>query len=109
MSSGNCGIWSRLRTAFPEGNPRVRIAHGGRKHRACSLVVESGAQFVKPPRFRSRGATVEDGPYCGHSSDQEIGVKASGGIRTLTAARSMIEAGANRIGSNSGVAVQRRS
>ncbi|MFO1462062.1 MAG: deoxyribose-phosphate aldolase [Verrucomicrobiota bacterium] len=76
------------------------------KHRACSLVVESGAQFVKTSTgFGPGGATVEDVALLRSLVGPKIGVKASGGIRTLTAARSMIEAGANRIGSSSGVAI----
>ncbi|MBL9175738.1 MAG: deoxyribose-phosphate aldolase [Verrucomicrobiales bacterium] len=76
------------------------------KHRACSLVVESGAQFVKTSTgFGPGGATMEDVTLLRSLVGPKIGVKASGGIRTLAAARSMLDAGASRIGSSAGVAI----
>lgn len=76
------------------------------KHRACSLVVESGAQFVKTSTgFGPGGATVEDVALLRSLVGPKMGVKASGGIRTLAAARSMLDSGANRIGSSAGVAI----
>ena len=76
------------------------------KVRACKLIVESGARFVKTSTgFIQKGATVEDVKLLRETVGPKYGVKASGGIRDLAAALAMIEAGANRIGTSSGVAI----
>jgi deoxyribose-phosphate aldolase len=72
----------------------------------CLLAKEAGADFVKTSTgFSIGGATVEDVALMRRVVGPEIGVKASGGIRTLADARSMIKAGANRIGASSGVKI----
>lgn len=76
------------------------------KIRACRLVLESGARFVKTSTgFSTGGATLEDVRLLRETVGPEFGVKASGGIRDTAAALAMIEAGANRIGTSSGVAI----
>lgn len=66
--------------------------------------VDAGAAFVKTSTgFGPRGATVEDIQIMSRTVRGKAGVKASGGIRTLEAALSMIAAGATRIGSSSTV------
>ncbi len=73
---------------------------------ACRLAQEAGADFVKTSTgFGSGGATVEDVRLMRRTVGPELGVKASGGIRTFEAARSMIEAGATRIGASASVAI----
>lgn len=73
---------------------------------ACLLAQAAGAEFVKTSTgFGPGGATVEDVALMRRVVGAEIGVKASGGIRTLEAARAMIEAGANRIGSSAGISI----
>lgn len=73
---------------------------------ACLLAQAAGADFVKTSTgFGPGGATVEDIALMRRVVGAGIGVKASGGIRTLEAARAMIEAGANRIGSSAGIAI----
>jgi deoxyribose-phosphate aldolase len=76
------------------------------KIRACQMVVESGAHFVKTSTgFNSGGATVADVKLMRATVGPDFGVKASGGIRDLKAALTMIEAGATRLGTSAGVAI----
>ncbi|MGM0687964.1 MAG: deoxyribose-phosphate aldolase [Bacillota bacterium] len=73
---------------------------------ACRLVKESGAGFVKTSTgFGPGGATIADIQLMRETVGPDLGVKASGGIRTAKAAREMIEAGADRIGTSSGIAI----
>ncbi len=74
--------------------------------RACQLAVKAGADFVKTSTgFSTGGATVEDIRLMRETVGSEIGVKASGGVRSREDALAMIEAGATRIGASSGVAI----
>jgi len=73
---------------------------------ACRIAVAAGADFVKTSTgFSKEGALVADVKLLRQSVGPNIGVKASGGIRDLAKTLSMLEAGANRIGSSSGVAI----
>jgi deoxyribose-phosphate aldolase len=72
---------------------------------ACRLAKEAGADFVKTSTGFVGGATVEDVRLMRETVGQDMGVKAAGGIRTLKEALAMIEAGANRIGTSTGVAI----
>src|ERR1044071_3922612 len=76
------------------------------KVRACRLVLESGAQFVKTSTgFGSGGATVADVRLLRETVGDQLGVKAAGGIRDRQTALAMIEAGATRLGTSSGAAI----
>lgn len=76
------------------------------KRLACTLAVEAGADFVKTSTgFSTGGATVADVALMRASVGDAVGVKASGGVRSLEAARALIAAGANRLGTSSGVAL----
>lgn len=77
------------------------------KERACRLCVEAKADFVKTSTgFGNGGATIEDVRMMAEAvKDAGLGVKASGGVRTYADACAMIDAGATRIGSSSGVAI----
>ncbi|WP_096199809.1 deoxyribose-phosphate aldolase [Bacillus sp. FJAT-45350] len=76
------------------------------KERACRLAVQAGADFVKTSTgFSSGGATVEDIALMRKTVGPTIGVKASGGVRSLEDANAMINAGATRIGASSGIAI----
>lgn len=71
---------------------------------ACKLAVGSGIAFVKTSTgFGPGGATAEDVILMRQAVGKHAGIKASGGIRTLEMAINMIEAGADRIGTSSGV------
>jgi deoxyribose-phosphate aldolase len=76
------------------------------KRIACELAVDAGADFVKTSTgFAAGGATVEDVRLMRDIVGHSIGVKASGGVRTLAALRHMVAAGANRIGTSSGLSI----
>ncbi|WP_138494783.1 deoxyribose-phosphate aldolase [Paenibacillus pinistramenti] len=74
--------------------------------RASRLSVAAGAHFVKTSTgFSKGGATVEDVALMRQTVGPEIGVKASGGVRTAEDALAMIKAGATRLGTSGGVAI----
>jgi deoxyribose-phosphate aldolase len=76
------------------------------KVRACKLVVESGAQFVKTSTgFSTAGATIADVKLMRETVGSKFGVKASGGVRDAQTALAMIAAGATRIGTSNGIAI----
>lgn len=73
---------------------------------ACALSKAAGAHFVKTSTgFGGGGATVEDIKLMRRIVGDELGVKASGGIKTRDDALRMIEAGASRIGASASVAI----
>ncbi|MDP9905271.1 deoxyribose-phosphate aldolase [Arthrobacter bambusae] len=73
---------------------------------ACEASVEAGADFVKTSTgFNGGGATVEDVALMRKTVGPDLGVKASGGVRSLADAQAMIAAGATRIGASSGIAI----
>ena len=75
---------------------------------ACRLAQQSGADFVKTSTgFSAGGATVPDVELMRRTVGPAMGVKASGGIRTLDDLRQMVAAGANRIGASAGVSIMR--
>lgn len=76
------------------------------KIRACEICRELNVAFVKTSTGFSRsGATVEDVALMRRVVGAEIGVKASGGVRDYATAVAMIEAGATRLGTSSGIAI----
>jgi deoxyribose-phosphate aldolase len=76
------------------------------KIRACRIVLDAGAQFVKTSTgFSTGGATVEDVKLLREIVGEKFGVKAAGGIRDTQTALAMIEAGADRLGTSAGVAI----
>lgn len=76
------------------------------KERACRLAVKAGADFVKTSTgFSTGGATVADIALMRKTVGPDIGVKASGGVRSLEDVKAMVQAGATRIGSSSGVSI----
>ena len=71
---------------------------------ACEIARSAGANFVKTSTgFSCGGATVEDVKLIRKTVGSDMGVKASGGIRTLDDLRLMVSAGADRIGTSSGM------
>jgi len=73
---------------------------------ACALAKAAGAAFVKTSTgFGPGGATVEDVELMRQIVGDDVGVKASGGVRTAADARRMIAAGANRLGTSASVAI----
>ena len=73
---------------------------------ACTLAKEAGADFVKTSTgFSTGGATVHDVKLMRETVGPEMGVKASGGVRTHEDLLAMVEAGANRIGTSNGTKI----
>jgi deoxyribose-phosphate aldolase len=73
---------------------------------ACQLAKKAGADFVKTSSgFGPSGATIHDVQLMRSTVGPEMGVKASGGIRTLDDLNKMIAAGATRIGASSSVQI----
>ncbi|MCE9573599.1 MAG: deoxyribose-phosphate aldolase [Deltaproteobacteria bacterium] len=73
---------------------------------ACTLSKLAGAAFVKTSTgFGKGGATVEDVELMRGVVGNDIGVKASGGVRTAEDVLRMAQAGANRIGASASVAI----
>lgn len=76
------------------------------KARACELSAEAGATFVKTSTgFSTGGATVHDVDLMAKTVAGRCKVKASGGIHNAAEAQAMIDAGADRIGTSSGIAI----
>ena len=85
------------------------VNHNGDINNALDLIdvaAEAGADFVKTSTgFASAGATVDDVALMRKTVGPNMGVKASGGIRTWEDFQHMVAAGASRIGTSSGVRI----
>ena len=76
------------------------------KLRGSEIVIQAGADFIKTSTgFAAGGATAADVALLRGVAGARCGIKASGGIQTLAAVRTMLEAGANRIGTSASVAI----
>jgi deoxyribose-phosphate aldolase len=72
--------------------------------KVCKIVEESGADFIKTSTgFGVRGVELDDVRLIREVVTRNIGVKAAGGIRTFKDAQALIDAGATRIGTSSGI------
>lgn len=72
------------------------------KVKACTVAKLAGAAFVKTSTgYSTGGATVEDVRLMRETVGPEMGIKASGGVRTYDDAVAMLKAGANRLGCSS--------
>jgi len=79
------------------------------KTAACHLSKDAGADFVKTSTgFSTHGATVADVELMRRAVGPAMGVKASGGVRSLEDLQAMVAAGANRIGTSAGVQIMLR-
>jgi deoxyribose-phosphate aldolase len=78
--------------------------------RGCLLASDAGADFVKTSTgFLAGGATAFHVALMRHAVGPELGVKAAGGIRNLSSALAMVEAGATRLGTSASVAILREA
>ena len=78
------------------------------KLRASEIAIQAGTDFLKTSTgFSNSGATAVDVALLRGVAGARCGVKASGGIRSLADAKTMLEAGANRIGASASVAIVR--
>ena len=74
--------------------------------KAARICADAGVDFVKTSTgFASSGAQVEHIKLMRENLPSNVGIKASGGIKTLEQAKEMIEAGADRIGTSSGIEI----
>lgn len=93
-------------TAIVKAILETALLDDGQKTVAATLSKLAGADFVKTSTgFGPRGATVRDVMLLREVVGADMGVKASGGIRTLEELKSMLAAGATRIGTSSGVKI----
>ena len=77
---------------------------------ACRLARDAGADFVKTSTgFASSGATADDLTLMRKTVGPAMGVKASGGIRSLEELRAMVAAGANRVGASASVHIMEQT
>lgn len=73
---------------------------------ACKLCADAGVDFVKTSTgFAPAGAKVEHVKLMRSVLPTHVGIKASGGIKTLEQAQAMVEAGADRLGTSSGIKI----
>ena len=78
------------------------------KRRMCSIVTQAGADFIKTSTgFSTGGATLDDVRLLRQHVGPSVKVKASGGIRDRETALDMLEAGAERLGTSSGILIVR--
>lgn len=94
-----CGVISKviIETALLTDDEKVT---------ACTLAKAAGADFVKTSTgFAGGGATVHDVALMRRVVGGDMGVKAAGGVRDLSGARAMVDAGATRIGASAGVRI----
>jgi len=76
------------------------------KVKACEMVKEAGADYVKTSTgFSSGGATLQDVALMRKVVGAEMGVKAAGGVHSLEEAEEMIKAGASRIGASASLKI----
>ncbi|HEU5145475.1 MAG TPA: deoxyribose-phosphate aldolase [Chryseosolibacter sp.] len=74
--------------------------------RACKLCADAGADFVKTSTgFAPAGATIEHIGLMKKILPDHVGIKASGGIKSLEKAVALLQAGAHRLGTSSGVSI----
>lgn len=78
------------------------------KQLAAEICLDAGASYLKTSTGWSGGATVEDVALLKKIAKGRVGIKASGGIRSLEQAIALIEAGATRIGTSRGVDLVRQ-
>jgi deoxyribose-phosphate aldolase len=73
---------------------------------ACKMCADAGADFVKSSTgLAPAGATVENVKLMKRCLPPDVGIKAAGGIKTYEQITALIDAGATRIGTSSGVAI----
>ncbi|MCR4947408.1 MAG: deoxyribose-phosphate aldolase [Lachnospiraceae bacterium] len=96
-----CGAHAKLKVII-----ETCLLTDAEKIKACELAKSAGADFVKTSTgFSTGGATTEDVALMREVVGGDMGVKASGGIRDLETAASMVMAGADRLGTSATVSI----
>lgn len=86
------------------------LLNDDQKVAACQIAKVAGADFVKTSTgFGGGGATVADVTLMRYVVGAEMGVKASGGVRSYADAQAMVKAGATRIGASAGMRIVREA
>ena len=97
---------SHARGAIVKVILETALLDDNQKAMACTLAKIAGADFVKTSTgFSTSGATAHDVALMRSVVGPEMGVKASGGIRTLEDVKTMAAAGASRIGASASVKI----
>ncbi|MGB3205537.1 MAG: deoxyribose-phosphate aldolase [Crinalium sp.] len=78
------------------------------KQLAAEILMDAGVAYLKTSTGFYGGATVEDVSFLAEITKQQIGIKASGGIRTCNEAIDLLVAGATRLGTSRGVELLRQ-
>ncbi len=99
-----------VNAAHPKANVKVIIETclltDEEKVRACLCAKDADADFVKTSTgFSTGGATAADVNLMRRTVGADMGVKASGGVRTREDAIAMLDAGASRLGASAGVKI----
>lgn len=95
----DCGVLSKVIIEAALLTDEEKIA-------ACSLSKAAGADYVKTSTgFGPGGATVADVALMRRIVGPDIGVKAAGGVRDYEALKSLVSAGASRVGASAGVKI----
>lgn len=114
LKSGNLsGVQESVRAVVGEskGAPvkviiETALLTDDEKKTACEISAGAGASWVKTcTGFAGGGATIADVKLMKAVVGKDLGVKASGGIKSAEAARELLLAGAHRLGTSSGVAL----
>jgi deoxyribose-phosphate aldolase len=88
----------------------VALLNNEEKIAACTLAKAAGADFVKTSTgFASSGATAADVALMRRIVGTDMGVKAAGGVRDYEGLKTMVEAGATRVGASAGVRIVQES
>jgi len=84
------------------------LLNDNEKQKLCEIVGKAGADFIKTSTgFSTGGATLDDIKLMRQYSPSNVQVKASGGVRDANFAKELIQAGATRLGTSSGVALMK--
>ena len=96
-ASGNALVKVIIETCYLTNEEKIKV---------CQLAGKAGANFVKTSTgFGSAGATVDDVRLMKSVVGEGVGVKASGGVRSYQQGVEMLNAGANRLGTSSGLKI----
>ncbi len=96
-AAGRAGVKVILETSLLTDEEKVR---------ACQICKAAGAAFVKTSTgYSTGGATAHDVALMRETVGPDVGVKASGGVRTYEDAVAMLQAGANRLGASAGIKI----
>ncbi|MHB9132442.1 MAG: deoxyribose-phosphate aldolase [Armatimonadota bacterium] len=97
QDGGEVTVMYNVETAFTTREQQRRL---------CEMMAEYRGDFITTNTgFANRGVTVEDVLYLREAADHDLGIKASGGIRTVEQARNLLNAGANRLGTSAGMQI----